>query len=132
MHINRRVTFGPFRFAALLTAILIFSLAAAGSGYGGIFSYEPQEKKTQETSVPNTVDQQQKQTDGKSLAQTTNDQSEVNQGNLQEDIPGVGAFLGDLLDELLLFSSNSESRFSTLFSSLPLVYSDLYKVFITL
>jgi len=58
----------------------------------------------------------------------------IHQGNetLEEDVPGPGSLLGDLLSSLMSFSSQSEGEFKYLTDGLPNVIADLHKVFISL
>lgn len=57
----------------------------------------------------------------------------VEQSNsLHEDVPGPGAFLGSILRDLSLASSESDSRNKRLVASIPHVLPDLQKVLISL
>ncbi len=57
----------------------------------------------------------------------------VEQSNiLHEDVPGPGAFLGSILRDLSLASSESDSRNKSLVASIPNVLPDLQKVLVSL
>lgn len=49
-----------------------------------------------------------------------------------EELPGLGAFFNTMLDALIGLTTASERRIQTLVEHFPLVFADLYRVFITL
>ncbi len=86
------------------------------------------------TNLNNSTDAVQ-QPDGTAVSTTNSNEVETLQeerGSLTEKSPGVTAFLGNMLDGLSSLTIESETRFSSLAGNTPLIFQDLYKVFITL
>ena len=121
----------PITGIEILFSLLLIALTATVS-FSSIFSYT---HNTEETPISNdeniatksiNADGEIASSPGTSAAKTEE------QTNLYTEIPGVGAFFGHMLDSLINLTKNSESRFQSLAQHLPLVFPDLYKVFITL
>ncbi len=53
-------------------------------------------------------------------------------GGLHKKVPGVGASLGAMLDKLISMTAGSESQMKQIIGNLPILFPDLYKVFVTL
>ncbi len=86
------------------------------------------------TKLNNSTDAVQ-QPDGTTVSTTNSNEVETLQEErepLTEKSPGVTAFLGNMLDGLSSLTLESETRFSSLAGNTPLIFHDLYKVFITL
>lgn len=90
-----------------------------------IFSYSEQAEKKETVPQASTNSQTDVQDDeyGESTKDTT---------TLTTEIPGVGAMLGKMLDSLTSVTQMSEGRLKTILEAMPMVFPDLYKVFITL
>lgn len=50
----------------------------------------------------------------------------------EKELPGLGSFFNTMLDTLIGLTITSERRLQTLVEYLPLVFADLYRVFVTL
>lgn len=124
--INKYLEFLPRSFTAVTLLLLILFLATPG--FSGLFSYDtpPSEQSaniSEETSVS-------PQPDTAKPAYRSADNDEFSGFN--QEIPGIGAFFNEMLDTLIGLTTSSERRFQTLAEHIPLVFDDLYKVFITL
>ncbi len=122
----------PASIFAFLFGFIFISLATTQPAYSSIFSYADNkqeqtvaDEKAEASQSGGSEDQGASYPDGSSS-------SASNTSNLQLDIPGVGAFFGNMLDSLSSLSNSSEGRFTALAKSFPLIFPDLYKVFITL
>ena len=113
-----------------LAFLLIFCTASVS--FSSIFSYTHNEEQTSASTEGNaaTTNNSVKE---KSVSEPSTSNSDTDeQTNLYTDIPGVGAFFGNMLDSLINLTKDSENRFQSLAHHLPLVFPDLYKVLITL
>ena len=121
-----QVFLNPSILAALgLLLILFFAVPAIS----GLFSYEVPSSKQPESTADDGLASPQP-----TIAEPTNssESSTAEFTGFNEEIPGVGAFFNEMLDTLIGLTSNSEKRFQTLAEHFPLIFNDLYKVFITL
>ncbi len=121
----------PFRGILILFALLLLVFTATVSS-SSIFSYNNTAKEnpvsTNESVTANSIDPK-----GENVADSDTSSTDTDEKlNLYTQLPGIGAFFGNMLDSLINLTKNSESRFQSLAHHLPLVFPDLYKVFITL
>lgn len=122
----------PLTIFAFLVAVIFILSATPQQAHSSIFSYK--EKKQEQTEAGEKIDANHS---GDYQSQD-NSYSSDNSGfasdtsSLDSNIPGVGAFFGNMLDSLSSLSNSSEGRFKVLADSFPLIFPDLYKVFITL
>lgn len=124
--------FHPTTIFALFFAFIFIALATTQQAHSSIFSYTDNkqeqtvaDEKAEASPSDGSEDKGASYSDGYST-------SASDTSSLQSNIPGVGAFFGNMLDSLSSLSNSSEGRFSALAESFPLVFPDLYKVFITL
>ena len=107
-------------FATLLLFITLFS----SNCYSSIFSYKD--------SPQPQPDQQAAQVAEAQETGMQEDESGNTDNKLRLETPSVGKLFSDMLDSLISMTTDSKKRFTLLFTSLPLIFPDLYKVFITL
>jgi len=116
---------------SILFVLLFISLSATVS-LSSIFSYE----HTAEASPASNSEIIEESSNGANaepvMDSGSNSENTAEQTNFYQEIPGVGAFFGRMLDSLINLTRNSENRFQSLNHHLPLVFPDLYKVLITL
>ncbi len=113
--------------ALFFTILLAFAVQPA---YSSNFSYDT----TTEDKAAATQDSSMSETDeyGEASGDYGTEAQQHDTSSLQSEIPGVGAFFGKMLDSLTSVTNSSEGQMKGLAASLPLVFPDLYKVFITL
>lgn len=115
----------------VIFAFLLINAAGIQTAHSSIFSYSDKQQEG-EVSAQNDVEPSTAYEDSKSAYPNASTDDANDTSNLESEIPGVGAFFGRMLDSLASLSNSSEGQFKALALSFPLVFPDLYKVFITL
>jgi hypothetical protein len=117
---------------SILLVLLFISLSVSVS-QSSIFSYEHNNTADNPSSTTEIAREGSNEANVESVSNSdTSSANTVEQTNFYKDIPGVGAFFGQMLDSLINLTKNTENRFQSLTHHLPLVFPDLYKVLITL
>ncbi len=115
----------------VIFACLLINAAGIQTAHSSIYSYSDKQQggevNAQNDAEPSTAYEDSNSAYPNASTDDANDTS-----NLESEIPGVGAFFGRMLDSLASLSNSSEGQFRALALSFPLVFPDLYKVFITL
>ena len=115
----------------IIFACLLINAAGIQHAHSSIFSYSDK-KQEGEVVAQNEVEPSTEYEESDSAYPNASADDAKDTSNLKSEIPGVGAFFGRMLDSLASLSNSSEGQFKALALSFPLVFPDLYKVFITL
>lgn len=111
-----------------VVTILLLILFLPTLGFSDLFSYGTPPSEQSAKISDDTSDSPQPE-----IAEPINSSADNKEfAGFNKEIPGIGAFLNEMLDNLIGLTTSSERRFQTLAEHLPLVFDDLYKVFITL
>lgn len=105
-------------------ALMVFIILFSSNCYSSIFSYNNSTEPQQ--------DQQSAQPAEAPEASKQDDEVESTDNQLRLETPKVGKLFNDMLDSLISITTDSKTRFALLFTSVPLIFPDLYKVFTSL
>lgn len=118
--------------STLVITILLLVLFGAAPAFSGLFSYTPPSSEKKVNVNQDLQASPQDQVAEPVSSSAINSANSVEFTGFNEDIPGIGAFFNEMLDTLIGLTTHSERRFQTLAEHFPLIFDDLYKVFITL
>ena len=125
---KKNAGFGFFHYFLINLLLIVLVFGSANSAYSadsGTKELPKTEGSTVTETPPPPIDEN-------VTVQTGNEVYLDDNGISQRKVTGVGSSLANALDQLIYITSGSEGRFKEILGNLPLLFPDLYKVFVKL